>query len=121
MGEEKVLSNFRDLITRVDQERMWIMTIGVMGILFSVVFAWTILVLYTLRPAGLFTRGPNETTVIQIAQLAIWIFSICSVISIIASIKVLKSIRAWHKIYLNLKAADKELEKRYFSITKPER
>ena len=118
MSEETVLSNFRDLITRVDQERLWIMTIGVMGILFSVMFTGTILVLYALRPAGLFTPGPNEETVILISQVSIGIFGICSVISIIASIKVLKSIITWHKIYLNLKAADKELEKRYFNVTR---
>jgi hypothetical protein len=97
---------------------MWIMTIGVMGLLFSVVFAGTLLIIYWLRPAGLFTAGPNEQAVIQVSQLAIWTYSICSVIAIIASIKVLKAVRTWHKIYLNLRAADKELERRYFSVTK---
>jgi hypothetical protein len=49
-----------------------------------------------------------------IFRASTWIFGICSVISIIAGIKVLFFIRTWHTNYSNLKAAEKQLEKKYF-------
>ena len=35
--KEGVISNIRDLMAGVDRERLWIVTIGVMGIIFSLI------------------------------------------------------------------------------------
>ena len=106
---EGMISNVRQLIVGVDRERMWIMTIGLMGITFSIVFATVMFFLDVLRPAGLVGRE-NIRPIVEVAQ---WLFGICSVISIVAGIKVLNFIRTWHRNYSNLKAAEKELEKKY--------
>ena len=114
MGDEGLISNIRELLAGVDRERIWIIIIGLLGIIFCIVFAATMLLLDVLRPAGIFVRGPNEAAVLQIAEVSTWLFGICSVISVIAGVKVLIFIRTWHKSYSNLKAAEKQLEKTYF-------
>jgi hypothetical protein len=63
-----------------------------------------------LRPAGLV----EKETLRPIVQLAEWLFGICSVISTVAGVKVLHFIISWQKRYSHLKAAEKELEKKYF-------
>ena len=110
-AEGKVMiSNVRDLMAGVDRERVWIMTIGAMGIIFAIVFAATMITFEVLRPAGLVERASLR----PIAMVSTWLFGICSVISVIAGVKVLTFIRRWHKSYSNLKTAQKELEKKYF-------
>jgi hypothetical protein len=106
-----MISTVRELIAGVDRERIWIMTIGLMGIAFSVIFATIMTFIDILRPAGFVTTE----TLRPIVQLTQWIFGICSVISIIAGVKVLHFIRSWHRNYSNLKAAEKQLEKQYFN------
>ena len=108
--EKGVFSNVRELIAGVDRERVWIMTIGLMGIILFIVFATTMLTFRVLLPAGLVGREALR----PIFQISIWLSGICSVISIIAGVKVLSFIRTWHKSYSNLKVAEKELEKKYF-------
>jgi len=108
--KEKMISTVRELIAGVDRERIWIMTIGLMGIVFSAVFATVTIIFDVLRPAGVVETG----TLRPIVQLSELIFGICSVISVIAGIKVLNFIRSWHRNYSNLKAAEKQLEKTYF-------
>jgi len=115
MGEEGVISNIRELIAGVERERLWVMIIGVMGVTFSIVFAATMFFFDVLYPAGLLERVALR----MIAQFSTWIFGICSVISIVAGLKVLSFIRSWQKSYLKLKAAEKELEKRYFGGKSP--
>lgn len=112
MGEEKekMISTVRELIAGVDRERMWIMTIGIMGVAFSVVFATTMISWRILSPAGLVQLDSLKL----IFMISTWIFGIFSVISIIAGIKVLSFIRSWHRNYSSLKAAEKQLEKQYF-------
>jgi uncharacterized protein YpmB len=112
MSEERegMISNVRQLIVGVDRERMWIMTIGLMGIVFAVVFATTMIFWLVLNPVGLV----GLESLRLIFRASTWIFGICSVISIIAGIKVLFFIRTWHTNYSNLKAAEKQLEKKYF-------
>jgi len=113
MSEERegMISNVRQLIVGVDRERMWIMTIGLMGIVFSVVFATTMIFWLVLNPVGLI----GLESLRLIFRASTWIFGICSVISIVAGIKVLNFIRTWHKNYSNLQAAEKELEKQYLT------
>lgn len=113
MGEEKekMISTVRELIVGVDRERVWIMTIGLMGIIFSIVFVTMTIFFDILRPAGIIERETLRP-IIQVSEL---IFGICSVISIIAGVKVLTFIRAWHRNYSGLKAAEKELEKKYLT------
>jgi uncharacterized membrane protein len=108
--EEGVISNVRELMAGVDRERIWIMTIGLMGIILFIVFAITTFTFRVLLPAGLVGREALR----PIFQTSIWISGICSVISIIAGVKVLVFIRTWHKSYSNLRIAEKELEKKYF-------
>ncbi len=110
MGEERMISNVRELVAGVERERIWITTIGLMGVIFSVVFITVMAFLDILRPAGFVTTE----TVRPIVQASIWIFAVCSVVSVIAGVKVLSFIRSWHGNYSNLKAAERELEKRYF-------
>jgi hypothetical protein len=98
----------------LDRESKWIIMIGLLGIVFCVVFAANILLLNLLRPGGMFVRGPNEATVLQIVEASTWIFGVCSALSVIAGIKVLIFIRSWRNSYSNVKAAEKELEKKYF-------
>jgi hypothetical protein len=112
MSEEGVLSNTRELIAGVERARIWITIIGLMGILFSIVFATTMISVAILRPEGLFH------ILRRVVQVSTWLFGICSVISIIAGVKVLSFIRTWHKSYSNLKLAGKELEKKYFGTSK---
>lgn len=114
MSEEGVISNIRELVAGVERERVWIMTIGVMGIVFSIVFAATMFFLEVIRPAGLLGRGALRA----IAQVSMWLLGISSVISIVAGVKVLNFARTWQKSYSNLKAAEKELEKRYFGSSR---
>lgn len=116
MSEEKesMISNLRELIAGVDRERIWIITIGLMGFVFSIVFATITIFFDILRPAGLVERE----TLRPIVQVAEWIFAVCSVISVVAGVKVLNFIRTWHKNYSNLKAAEKELEKKYFGSSR---
>lgn len=111
MSEERegMISNVRQLIVGVDRERMWIMTIGLMGITFSIVFATTMIFWLVLNPVGVVTLESLRL----IFRASTWIFGICSVISIVAGIKVLNFIRTWHKNYSNLKVAEKELESKY--------
>ena len=109
--KEKMISTVRELIAGVDRERKWIMTIGIMGIAFSVVFAIIMTFIDVLRPAG-FVTTETLRPIVQLTQL---IFGICSVISIIAGVKVLSFIRSWHRNYSGLKVAEKELEKQYFN------
>ena len=109
--KEKVISTVRELIAGVDRERIWIMTIGLMGIIFSVVFATITIVFDVLRPAGVVEREALR----PIVQLTELIFGVCSAISIIAGVKVLNFIRLWHRNYSNLKAAEEQLEKTYFN------
>jgi uncharacterized protein YpmB len=111
MSEERegMISNVRQLIVGVDRERMWIMTIGLMGIVFAVVFATTMIFWLVLNPVGLI----GLESLRLIFRASTWIFGICSVISIVAGIKVLSFIRTWHKNYSNLQAAEKELEREY--------
>ncbi len=90
------------------------MIIGVIGIIFSVVFAATMFTFDVLRPVGLV----GSAIVRPIAQASMWLFAVCSVISIISGVKVLVFILAWHKRYTNLKVAEKELEKKYFRTSK---
>jgi len=106
--EEGMISNVRELMAGVDRERLWIMTIGVMGIIFAIVFGATMVTWEVLRSAGLVADFR------PIALVSTWLFGVCSVISIISGVKVLSFIRIWHKSYSNLKAAEKELEKKYF-------
>jgi hypothetical protein len=118
MGEEEegVISKVRELMAGVDRERVWIMIIGAMGIILFIVFAGTMLAFAVLLPEGLVGREALR----PIAQASVWLFGICSVVSIIAGVKVLYFIRTWHKSYSNLKAAEKELEKKYFGgVRKP--
>jgi hypothetical protein len=110
MSEEGIISNLRELIAGIDRQRIWIMAIGLMGILFAAVFTTIMILLDVLRPAGLVTT----TTVRPIIEASIWIFSLCSIISVIAGVKVLNFIRSWHKNYSNLKAAQKEFERKHF-------
>jgi hypothetical protein len=108
--EELMLSNLRELIGGVDREGKWIITIGIMGIAFSVVFATTMASWIVLNPLGLL-----ETESLRlIFRTATWIFGVFSVISVIAGIQVLNFIRSWRRNYSNLKAAEKQLEKKYF-------
>jgi hypothetical protein len=109
--KEKMISTVRELIGGVDRERIWIMTIGLMGIIFSVVFATITIVFDVLRPAGVVEREALR----PIVQLTELIFGVCSVISIIAGVKVLNFIRLWHRNYSSLKAAEEQLEKTYFN------
>jgi uncharacterized protein YpmB len=111
MSEERegMISNVRQLIVGVDRERMWIMTIGLMGIVFAVVFATTMIFWLVLNPVGIV----GLESLRLIFRASTWIFGICSVISIVAGIKVLSFIRTWHKNYSNLQAAEKELEREY--------
>lgn len=109
--DTSIISNIRDLIAGVDRERIWIITIGLMGIIFSVLFATVMTFIDVLRPAGFV----STETLRPILQATTWLFGICSVVSVIAGIKVLIFIRTWHKNYSNLKAAEKELEKKYFN------
>jgi hypothetical protein len=81
-----------------------------MGIVFAVVFATTMIFWLVLNPVGLV----GLESLRLIFRASTWIFGICSVISIIAGIKVLFFIRTWHTNYSNLKAAEKQLEKKYF-------
>ena len=53
-----------------------------------------------------------------IFQTSMWFSGICSVISVIAGVKVLFFIRTWHKSYLHLRVAEQELEKKYFGAVK---
>ena len=119
MDEEEgkvMISNVRALMAGVDRERVWIMTIGVMGIILFIVFAGTMLTFSVLRPEGLVGREVLR----PIFQASIWLSGICSVISVIAGVKVLFFIRTWHRSYSNLRAAEKKLEKDYFgAIKKP--
>jgi choline-glycine betaine transporter len=112
MSEEGVLSNTRELIDRVERARIWITIIGLMGIVFSIVFATTTISVAILRPEGLLS------ILRRIIQVSTWLFGICSVISIIAGIKVLSFIRTWHKSYSNLNTAKEELDKKYFGAIK---
>jgi len=115
MGEEEgMISNIRDLMGGVDRERLWIMIIGVMGIIFSIIFAATMFTFRVLLPAGLIGRDALR----PIFQTTMWLSGICSVISIIAGVKVLSFIRTWHKSYLHLRVAEQDLEKKYFGATK---
>jgi hypothetical protein len=109
--KEKMISTVRELIAGVDRERIWIMTIGLMGIIFSVVFAMVTIVFHVLRPAGV-VESEDLRPIVQVSEL---IFGICSVISIIAGVKVLNFIRSWHRNYSNLKAAEEQLKKTYFN------
>jgi len=113
--KQGVISSFRELLAGVDRERIWIMTIGLLGILFCILFAANVLLLKLLRPGGMFVRGPNEATVLPIAEVFTWLFGICSVVSVIAGVKVLIFIRAWRKNYSKLKADEQQLEKEYLS------
>ncbi|MGA8905210.1 MAG: hypothetical protein WB661_09410 [Candidatus Bathyarchaeia archaeon] len=116
MEEEGMISNLRELMAGVDRERVWIITIGLMGIILFIVFATTMLTFRVLLPEGLVGRESLRS----IFQTSIWLSGICSVISIIAGVKVLFFIRTWHKSYSNLKAAEEVLEKKYFgAIRKP--
>ena len=112
MGEEKekMISTVRELIAGVDRERIWIMTIGLMGIIFAMVFSTMMFIFDVLRPAGVVERASLK----PIVHLSELIFGICSVISVIAGVKVLIFIRSWHRNYSSLKAAEKQLEKQYF-------
>jgi flagellar basal body-associated protein FliL len=116
--KEGVISTIRELLAGVNRESIWIIIIGLLGIIFCAVFAATMLLLNLLRPGGIFTRGPNEAAVLQIAEVSTWLFGICSVVSVIAGVKVLIFIRSWRKSYSNLKAAEKALEKKYFNHTR---
>ena len=109
--QEGMISNLRELLAGIDQERAWIMTIGLMGIVFAVVFATTMIFWLVLNPVGLI----GLESLRLIFRASTWIFGICSVISIVAGIKVLSFIRTWHKNYSNLQAAEKELEKQYLT------
>ena len=113
MGQEKekMISTVRELIAGVDRERIWIMTIGLMGIVFSVVFATMTFIFDVLRPAGVVERA-SLRPIVQLSEL---IFGICSIISVIAGVKVLTFIRSWQRNYSSLKAAEKQLEKQYFN------
>jgi hypothetical protein len=117
-SKESVISTIRELLAGVNRESIWIIIIGLLGIIFCTVFAATILLLDLLRPGGIFTRGPNEAAVLRIAEVSTWLFGICSVVSVIAGVKVLIFIRSWRKSYSNLKAAEKALEKKYLDHTK---
>jgi len=112
MGEEKerMISNVRELIAGVDRERKWIMTIGIMGIAFSIVFATTMISWRILNPMGLVQTDALRL----IFMISTWIFGVFSVISVIAGFKVLSFIRSWHRNYSGLKAAEHQLEKQYF-------
>lgn len=110
MSEEGLISVARELIAGVDREKRWIMTIGLMGIIFSIIFATTMFAFDVLRPAGLLERG----TIRSIFEISTLLFGICSVISTVAGIKVLYFLRTWQKRYMHLKGAEKELEKKYF-------
>ncbi|HXY83541.1 MAG TPA: hypothetical protein VEH56_07440 [Candidatus Saccharimonadales bacterium] len=110
MGEEGLISVARELIAGVDREKRWIMTIGLMGIIFSIIFAATMFAFDVLRPAGLLERGAMRS----IWEISSLLFGICSVISTVAGIKVLYFLRSWQERYLHLKGAEKELEKKYF-------
>jgi len=112
--EEGMVSNVRELMAGVHRERAWIMTIGLMGIIFSIIFAATMFTFDVLRPAGLV----QPQALRPIAQASVWLLGICSLISIIAGIKVLTFIRTWSKSYSNLKAEEKELEKKYFGTNR---
>lgn len=112
--KQGIISSFRELLAGVDRESVWIMAIGLLGVIFCVLFAANMLLLNLLRPAGMFVRGPNEATVLQIAEVSTWLFGICSVFSAIAGAKVLIFIRGWRKNYSKLKADEEQLEKKYF-------
>ena len=114
MSEDGLISNARELIAGVNQEKKWIMTIGLMGIILSAIFAMTLLAFDVLRPAGLLGIG----TLRPIFEVSRFLFGICSVISTVAGVKVLLFFRTWQRRYSNLKTAEKELEKRYFGNTK---
>jgi len=118
MSEERegTISNIRQLIVGVDRERIWIMTIGLMGIIFSIVFATTMIFWLVLNPVGII----GLESLRFIFRASTWIFGICSVISIVAGIKVLHFIRTWHKNYSNLQAAEEELERKYLKRDKPQ-
>ena len=110
MSDEGVISNLRDLMTRVDRQRIWIMTIGVMGIILALIFATSMFTFRVLLPAGLVGRKDLRA----IFETSVWLSGACSVISVIAGAKVLFFIQGWHKSYLSLKTAENELEKKYF-------
>jgi hypothetical protein len=110
MGENTVISTVRELMAGVDQERIWIITIGIMGLVFSAVFATITFFLDILRPTGL----AGTQTFMSIVYVSETVFAACSIISVAAAIRVLSFIRNWHKRYLNLQAGQKELEKKYF-------
>jgi hypothetical protein len=116
MGEEEegVISNVRELMAGVDRERVWIMTIGAMGIILFIVFAGTMFTFRVLLAEGLVGREALR----PIFQASIWVSGICSVISVIAGVKVLLFIRTWHRSYSNLRIAEKELEKKYFGVVR---
>jgi hypothetical protein len=69
------------------------------------------LVFEVLRPAGVLDIAAMRSMV-QIFRL---LFSVCSVISTIAGIKILYFLKTWQRRYSKLKTAEKQLEKRYFS------
>ena len=115
MGEEEgMISNIRELMAGVDRERVWIMTIGLMGIILFIVFAATTLTFRVLLPEGLVGREVLR----PMFQTSLWVSGICSVISVIAGLKVLFFIRTWHRSYSSLKAAERELEKKYFGAVR---
>src|SRR5208283_7891 len=113
MSEDGLISNARELIAGVNEEKKWIMTIGLMGIIFSAIFAMTLFAFDVLRPAGLVDIG----TLRPIFEISRLLFGICSVISTVAGVKVLLFFRTWQRRYSNLKTAEKELELRYFGNT----
>ena len=110
MSEEGLISNARELIAGVNQEKKWIITIGLMGIIFSAIFGMTLFAFDVLRPAGLLGVG----TLRPIFEVSRFLFGICSVISTVAGVRVLLFFRTWQRRYANLKSAERELEKRYF-------
>jgi membrane protein implicated in regulation of membrane protease activity len=114
MSEDGLISNTRELIAGVNREKKWILTIGIMGILFALIFAVTMIAWRVLRPAGIIGL-PELRTTFLISEI---LFTICSIISVIAGVRVLMFFRTWQERYSKLKAAEQELEKRYFQNPK---
>jgi hypothetical protein len=61
MSKNSIIANVRDLIDGVNRERIWIITIGLMGIIFSIVFATTMFFLNVFTPRGVSGEGDLKT------------------------------------------------------------
>ena len=115
MSEDGIIANTRELIAGVNREKKYILTIGLMGILFAILFVITMFMFRVLLPAGIIQWSEMRTT-FQISETLSAIFSI---ISVVAGVRVLLFFRDWQERYSKLKVAEKELQKRYFNNPKP--